>query len=134
MKYKEVKEYYESGQLKCQYYEGKNGDECGECREYHENGQLEWQYLKRSGTAFGEVKSLDGDGTLYHHYLMDDEGGEIATVIEFGEPDTHSEEQLIEIAKEHNLPLLSDLPKTEAERTHWHLKFPDLPCLPIESK
>ena len=133
MKYKEVNEHYESGKLKCQYYEGENGDECGESRGYHANGQLWWLTIKLNDIDYGEVKIFTEDGTLYHHYLMDDEENELATVIEFGKPDTYSEEQLIEIAKEHNLPLLSELPKTEAELTHWNLKYPDFPCLPIES-
>ena len=134
MKYKEVKEHYESGQLERHYFVDENGNRRGEHRYYHENGQLHWHCLKRSGVIYGEIKTFDEDGTLWYHYLKDGKGNDLACVIKFNKPSTHSEDQLIEIAKEHNLPLLSELPKAEAERTLWNLKHPDMPCLPIESE
>ena len=130
MKYKEVKEYYESGKLMWHTFEGECSKRQGENRDYHENGQLWWHNFTINGLYHGEAKSFDGDGTLYHHFLK--EGSNIlAAVNRYGKPATHTEEQLIQIAKEHNLPLLSELPKAEAEVTHWNLKNPDLPCLPI---
>ena len=134
MKYKEVKEYYNSGQLEYHYYEDENGHKCGECRYYHEDGKLQRHYMIRVRFYYGEVKTLNTNGTLRHLYLKDGDGIELATVIEYDKPSTHTEEQLIQIAKEHNLPLLSELPKTEAERTLWNLKHPDLPLLSIESE
>ena len=134
MKYKEVKEYHGSGQLKWQYYEDENGNRCGEFRTYSESGDLEWHCFKRDDVLYSEVKAFYDDGSLWFHHLEDGEGNELATVIEFGNPSTHSEEELIGIAKEHNLPLLSDLPKAEVEVTLWNLKHPDMPCLPIETK
>ena len=70
---------------------------------------------------------FNDDGNLQHHFLRDGKSNELATVIFDGKPSEHTEEQLIEIAKEHNLPLFSDLPKTEAELTLWNLKYPHLP-------
>ena len=134
MKYKEVTQHYNTGQLQHHLFMNWNGTVHGEYREYHESGQLEWHYLKRSGVMLGEAKMFNRRGCLRHHYLMDSNGKEIATVISCGNPYTHSEEELIQIAKEHGVPLLSELPKTEAERTLWNLKWPDFPCLPIESE
>ena len=133
MKYKEVKEYYESGKLRCHFLEDENGRRTGEYRDYHDNGQLWWNYFFRNKCVYGEIKIFNDNGTLYDHQLKDGKGNEIATVIEFNKPSTHTEEQLIQIAKEHNLPLISELPKTEAERTLWNLKYPDMPCLPNAS-
>ena len=134
MKYEEIKEHHESGQLSFHYFEDENGDECGEYRSYYEDGKLHWHNFYRRDREYGGIMMFDDDGTLCHYYLMDGKGKEIATVVASGKRSTHSEEQLIEIAKEHGLPLLSDLPKTDAELTHWNLKYPDLPCLPIESE
>ena len=134
MKYKEEKVHYGSGQIKRHYFLDESGKTCGENWSYHESGQLKWHYINRNDKDYGEVKAFNSDGTLRHHCLKDGKGNKLATVIKYDMPSTHSEEQLIEIAKEHNLPLLSDLPKTEAERTHWNLKWPDLPLLPIPSK
>ena len=136
MKYKEVKRHYDSGGISRHYFVDENGNIHGEVRTYHENGQLEWHYLRRSRVIFifGEVKMFNTGGTLIHHCLKDVNSDVIADVIYCGNPSTHSEGQLIQIAKEHNLPLLSELPKTEAELTHWNLKYPDCPCLPIESE
>ena len=133
MKCKEVKEYYKSGELKRHCFVDDNGKKHGEYRDYYENGHLRWHYFTRNGRECGEVKWLNGKGTLNGHYLIDGKGNILATVIRYGKPSTHSEEQLIEIAKEHNLPLLSELPKTEEEVTLWNLKYPDLPLLPIAS-
>ena len=134
MNYKEEKQYYESGPLMRHFFEDENGYRFGERRVYHMNGQLSWHYFSVKGSDYGEVKSFSVDGTTRYHYLIDGEGDEIASVVECNYPDTHSEEQLIQIAKEHNLPLLSELPKTEAELTLWNLKWPDLPLLPIVHK
>ena len=132
MKYKEVKEHHESGQLKRHFFIDESGNKCGEYRSYHWNEKVWRNCLYLNGRTYGEVKVFTEDGTLHHRYLMDDEENELATVIEFGKPDTYSEEQLIEIAKEHNLPLLSEIPKTEAEVTLWNLKYPDLPRVVAE--
>ena len=134
MKYKEVKDHRESGQLLRHHLVDESGGKHGEYRVYHEDGQIWWHYFFSTDRKCGEVKAFKSDGILQHNFLMDGNGNELATVIFIGEPSEHTEEQLIEIAKEHNLPLLSELPKTEAERTHWNLKYPHLPCLPIESK
>ena len=134
MKNKEVKRYYKSGQLERHHLVDRNDDDCGECRIYHGNGKLWWHKFSLSGCHYGEVKWFSKDGTLCDHYLVDSEGNELATVIENDKPSTHSEEELIQIAKDNNLPLLSELPKTEAELTHWNLKYPDFPCLPNESE
>ena len=131
MKYKEVKEHYKSGKLERHYSVDENGNKRGESRGYHANGQLWWRTIRLNYSDYGEAKIFVEDGTLYHHYLMDGNGKEIATVIQYGEESTHSEEELIEMAKEHGVPLLSELPKTEAEVTLWNLKYPDYPCLPI---
>ena len=131
MKYKEVKKHYRSGKLMFHHMIDETGNGYGEWRYYHMNGQLYWHNFSRDDYDYGEVKKFNSDGTLFHHYLMDDKCNELATVVRGGHPSTHSEEQLIQIAKEHNLPLLSELPKTEAEVTLWNLKHPDLPCLPI---
>ena len=133
MKYKEVKKHYDSGQLKRHYFIDESGRTHGEYRRYHENGQLHWHYFNHINYDYGEAKLFNKDGTLYHHYLKDGKGNEIATVIDKGKPSTHSDEELIQIAKDNNLPLLSELPKTEAELTHWNLKHPTTPYLPIES-
>ena len=134
MKYKKVKEYYGSGKLRRRYFVDENGKKCGEVRSLHGNGQSCCCQFSLNGYDYGEAKEFDHDGTILHHYLMDGRGNALADVINCGKPSTHSEEQLIEIAKEHNLPLLSEIPKTEAEVTLWNLKYPDCPCLPIESK
>ena len=134
MKYKEVKNHYKSGQLKFHYFVDDIRHMHSEFRRYHKNGQIGCHYFRYHGYDYGEVKTFNGDGSLLQHYLKDGNGNELATVIENGKPATHTEEQLIEIAKEHGVPLLSDLPKTEAELTHWNLKHPDCPCLPIESE
>ena len=73
-------------------------------------------------------------GNLAHHFIKDGRGKEIATATSYGTRAAHTEEQLIQIAKEHGLPLLSDLPKTEEEVTLWNLKWPDCPCLPISTE
>ena len=129
MKYKEVKTHYKSGKLEYHYIVDESDYRHGEYRDYHENGQLSSHKFSLSGYRYGEVKAFTDDGTLSYHYLRDGKGNKLATVIEYCKPSTHSGAQLIEIAKEHNLPLLSDIPKTEAERTHWNLKWPDLPYI-----
>ena len=134
MKYKEVKKHYESGELSCHFFEDENGNAYGEYRRYHENGNLMSHSIRCNDRIYGDMKLFTDDGTLRHHCLMDGNGNELASVIEFQKPDTHSEEQLNEIAKEHDLPLVSELPKTESEVTLWHIKNPDCPCLPIESE
>ena len=134
MKYEEAKWHYESGVLGRHYFVDEDMHSCGECRDYHMDGGLCCHYYRRNGYNYGEVKVFNENGTLRGHCLMDGRGYKLAIVIEYDKPASHSEEQLIEIAKEHNLPLLSELPKTEAELTHWNLKWPDCPCLPIESK
>ena len=134
MKYKEVKQHFLSGDLMYHYSVDENDREFGEYRDYHENGQLYWHNFMLNDCDCGEVKGFNDDGTLRYHYLIDSKGNTLANIVFDGKPYTHSEEELIEIAKEHNLPLLSELPKTEAERTHWNLKYPHLPCLPIESE
>ena len=133
MKYKEVTQHYNTGQLQHHLFMNWNGTVHGEYREYHESGQLEWHYLKRSGVIFGEAKMFSSRGCLFHHYLVDGNGKEIATVISCGKSAIHTEEQLIQIGKEHNLPLLEDIPKTEEEVTLWNLKYPGIPCLPIST-
>ena len=130
MKYKEVKRHSNVGQHVSHYSIDENGYACGEHRSYHHNGQLRWHHFSLSGYRYGEVKTFNSDGTPDHHNLKDGKGNELATVIRYGKPATHTEEQLIKIAKEHNLPLLSELPKTEAERTLWNLKHPAMSCLP----
>ena len=134
MKCKEEKHYYETGQLFRHYFVDESGSKHGEYRNYYRNGQLRWHRISLNSLSYGEVKEFTYEGGLQYHYLMDGEENELATVIEHGRPATHTESQLIEIAKEHNLPLLSELPKTEAEVTLWNLKWPDFPCLPIESE
>ena len=129
MKYKEVKQHFLSGDLMYHYSVDENDREFGEYRDYHENGQLYWHNFMLNDCDCGEVKGFNDDGTLRHYYLVDGKGKEIATVVACGFKSTHSEEELIQIAKEHSLPLLTDIPKTEAELTHWNLKHPDLPCL-----
>ena len=131
MKYKEVKRYYESGDLEYHYFLDENHNEYGEFRVYYKSGQIAWHHFVINDRIYGEEKWFDYDGTVIHHYLKDGNCNEIATVISFGKPATHTEEELIEIAKEHGLPLLSELPKTEAELTHWNLKYPNIPLLPI---
>ena len=133
MKCKEVKEYYKSGELKRHCFVDENGKKHGEYRDYYENGHLRWHYFTRNDYLYCEVKWLTDKGTLQSHCLMGSRGNKIARVIDKWIPATHSEEELIEIAKEHNLPLLSELPKAEAELTHWNLKHPTIPCLPISS-
>ena len=135
MKYKEVKENYQYrniNQLHTHSFVGDNGKEFGEHRHYFLNGRIFAQYFYRNGREIGEYKVFADDGELLKHQLLMGRCV-IASVTTGAQPDTHSEEELIEIAKEHNLPLLSELPKTEEEVTHWNLKWPDLPCLPIES-
>ena len=134
MKCKEVKAYYESGKLKDHYFVDENGDRHGENRYYHENGQSWWRHFSINGRIYGESQCFKDDGTLDFHHLCGGECDELATVTFLGEPSTHSEEQLIQIAKEHGLPLLSELPKTEAELTHWNLKWPECPCLPTPTE
>ena len=134
MKYKEVKRHYESGQIECHYFVDENGDRHGEYRSYHWNGSLRWHYFLVNQWRCGEVKDFYYDGTLCDHYLTDSNDNDLATVIQYGEESTHSEEELIEMAKEHGVPLLSELPKTEAELTHWNLKWPECPCLPISTE
>ena len=131
MKYKEVKEYYMDDRIKRQYFLDESGKQWGEYRSYYGNGQVLRHCFRLDDCACYEVKVLNDDGSLYHHYLNDGKGTELATVVEHGEPSIHSDEQLIEIAKEHNLPLLSELPKAEEEVTLWNIKHPDMPCLPI---
>ena len=133
MKYEEVRSVL-GGRVSMQYMVSSNEEFAGEHRSFYLNGKLHWHYFERDGWDYGEKKSFTSDGVVYHHYLKDGKGNELATVTNHGEPSTHSEEQLIEIAKEHNLPLLSELPKTEVELTHWNIKYPDFPCLPIESE
>ena len=132
MKFKEFKKHHESGYLECHYYEDENGFKCGEQRLYRSDGSLWVHSLARDGISFGEQMSFGNDGEILERYLHFN-CKTMAKVISCGNPATHSEEELIEIAKEHNLPLLSELPKTDAELTHWNLKYPHLPCLPIES-
>ena len=134
MKYKEVKRHYESGQIDCHYFADENDDECGECRGYHRNGQSWWHFFKRGGLLYGEVKWFSRDGVVLHHYLMGGEYNDLAIVIDDGRESTHTEEELIEIAKERGVPLLSELPKTEEEVTLWNLKYPGMPCLPISTE
>ena len=129
MKYQEIKTFYDTGQLLRHYSVGESGNKCGEFRGYYESGQLAQHSCRRAAHAKGEIKRFNRHGEVTSHYLMDGWGNRLATV-NF----THSEEELIETAKEHNLPLLSELPKTEEEVTHWNLKWPDCPCLPIESE
>ena len=130
MKYKEVKRYYKSGQIMRHYFVDESGHGFGEYRRYHGNGQLCWHYFRCEGRYYGEVKAFNTGGTPHRHCLEDGKGNELATVVACGKPATNTEEQLIEIAKEHGLPLLSELPKSEAELTHWILKHPDIPLLP----
>ena len=130
----EKKEYYKSGHLEWHTFVDENGWICGEYRRYHENGQLHWHYLMFGCFHHGEVKMINTDGTLVHHYLMDGKNKHLASVIRHGKASSHSESQLIQNAKERGLPLLSDLPKTEAELTLWNLKYPNMPCLPISTK
>ena len=132
MKYKEVKEHYESGHLKRHFFIDESGNKCGEYRSYHENGGLNSHYLKLRGSTYGEIMSFESDGTLYHNCLVDGKFFIIASVISYDKPSTHSEVQLIQIAKERGLPLLSELPKSEEGVTLWNLKWPDQPYLPIE--
>ena len=134
MKCKKVKEYYSSGKLHRHYFVDENGKKCGEHRNYHNNGQLDCHRFVFNRFTYGEMQVFNRDGTIHLHSLKDGKLNKLATVVACGKRSTHSEEQLIEIAKEHNLPLLSELPKTEEEVTHWNLKNPDFPCLPIESK
>ena len=129
MKYKEVKRHYDSGGISRHYFVDENGNIHGEVRMYHENGRCSMQAIGRDDRIYGETKSFTTKGTLCDHRLKDGEGNDLATVIGFVYS-RHTEEQLIEIAKEHNLPLLSEIPKTEAEVTLWNLKYPDLPLLP----
>ena len=124
MEYKEVKMHYESGQLYGHYFEDESGNRSGEYRSYHWNGKIWRNCLYLRGCTYGDIKQFNSDGTIEAHCMMDGKGNMLAFV---------TEEQLIQIAKEHGLPLLSELPKTEEEVTHWNLKWPDLPCLPIES-
>ena len=132
MKYKEVKEHYESGQLYCHYSVDESGSKHGEYRSYHWNEKVWRNCLYLNGSTYGEMKRINSDGDIDIHRLLDGKGNVLATVVNQGEPVTHSEEQLIEIAKEHNLPLLSEIPKTEAEVTLWNLKYPDLPRVVAE--
>ena len=133
MKYKEAKTHYKSGQLSSHCFLDESGNSRGEYRYYHENGQLSWHRFGLNGREYGEVKWLNGRGTLHVHCLIDSKGNILANVIRYGIPSTHSEEQLIQIAKEHGLPLLSETPKTEEEVTLWNLKHPACPCLPNAS-
>ena len=114
----------------CHFFVDENGRRTGEHRtHYNHIGKLFCKCFTRNGHDYGEVKTFNDVGTLRHHYLKDGKGNEIATVIRYGKPAINTEGQLIEIAKEHGLPLLSELPKTEAEVTLWNLKHPDCPCL-----
>ena len=134
MKYKEVKYHYDSGDLEYHYFVDENGKKQGEYRDYYMDGELFYHNFTRNGYDYGEIKEFNIDGTLEYHYLVDGNSIRLAYVVSMSEPSTHSEEQLIQIAKERGLPLLLEIPKTEAELTHWNLKHPDTPCLPIESK
>ena len=134
MEYKEIKDHYMSGQLHRHRLLDESGCKYGEYRRYHENGQLFWHYFSSRNSSYGEVKVFNDEGALRYHFLKCSKGNVLASTTNDGKPDKHSEEQLIQIAKEHNLPLLSEMPNTEAERTLWNLKWPDLPLLPIESE
>ena len=134
MKYEEVKEYYENGQLNYHFLLDENGLTYGEFRKYYHNGQLCWHRFHRNHSPYGEMKEFNSDGTICYHYLIDVEYDKLASVTYDGEPDCHTEEELIQIAKEHGLPLLSELPKTEEEVTLWNLKYPDLPLLSITTE
>ena len=132
MKYEEIKRYMHR-RLRFHYLVNEKRSKIGEYRDYDLSGQLRMHVFFRKDATFGETKVFDHCGELKRHYLIGSRVCHRVAVIENGKPATHSEEQLIEIAKEHNLPLLSELPKTEAEVTLWNLKYPDIPCLPIES-
>ena len=134
MNYEEVKRHYSDGNIMYHRFICENYREFGEYMEYYRSGQIAWHHFTINSRIYGEVKMFNDDGTLHQHHLRDDKSNTLATVVNQGQPAIHSEEQLIEIAKEHNLPLLSELPKSEAELTHWNLKYPDCPCLPIESE
>ena len=134
MKYQEVKRHHKNGGIKLHVLLDDSAMAVGEQRHYHEGGQSSWHFFRNGRKRLGEVKVFDCDGVVWFHYLTDDKGNDLASVIEHGEPHDHTEEQLIQIAKEHGLPLLSDLPKSEEEVTLWNLKWPDLPCLPIASE
>ena len=41
-------------------------------------------------------------------------------------------EEVHAIARDHNLPLILDLPKNELDLTSWNLKYPDIPLIPSE--
>ena len=135
MKYKEVKERHGiSGRITYHYFEDEYGGGHGESRSYHMNGQMHYHCCIRDDWDYGEVKMYSPLGKLKRHYLTDGKGNVIAAVRMGSASATHTETQLIETAKVHNLPLLSELPKTEAELTLWNLKWPDLPFLPIAPK
>ena len=133
MKYEQVKENYSTGTIKYHHYVNENHNAIGECRVYRPNGQLWCHYFRCNNLDYGEMKIISDTGTLSEHYLFNGSGNRVAIVIQSGKSVHHTEEQLIQIAKERGLPLLSALPKTEEEVTLWNMKYPDFPCLPIES-
>ena len=134
MKYEEVKKHFKHNDLKWHGFIDEAGDHGGEYRVYYQNGQLRSHCFLQTNWRYGEVKVYDDDGELDYHYLEDGEGNELAVVVHSGHSGSHSEEELIQLAKEHGLPLLSELPKTEAEVTLWNLKYPECPCLPISTE
>ena len=134
---KEIIERYASGGVHRHYLVDKNGRAIGEYCEYWESGQfcIHTFYGKSGYATYGETKAFNPDGTIRYHFLLSTGRKELATVTSLMRPQRDTtEENLVKVANRHNLPLLSELPKTEAEVTLWNLKYPDCPCLPIGSK
>ena len=62
-----VKEYYESGVLKNEYYIGSDSIKNGLFKSYRENGQIHQQGFYQNGLKDGEYKSYHKNGNLFQH-------------------------------------------------------------------
>ena len=112
----------------------------GECMGTYDNGNIESHHFKKDDHYHGEYKGWDENGNLMHHSL--DEGSKEVALVVFQEADRYTGvnlerkvvtyEELVEIARERNLPLLEDIPAEDDEegKLLWRLKHPDIPLLP----
>ena len=97
---------------------------------FHAHGGLRGASFASESLAHGEVIYVNSEFNVESNALVtkSDATTRLACSVSLWDVAVDStHEQLIQIAKEHNLPLLSELPKTEEEVTLWNLKYPDLP-------
>ena len=141
----EFREYHRNGQLM-------NQTLIKNCRRYSEYTRFDDAGMLDRHTLCGEqceqLANVLPSGCWYEHRVVDSAGslssgyadnletGEVIRTVVDGKYISCSEEELIQIAKEHGLPLLSELPKTEEEVTLWKLKHPDMPVIgaPVEKR